>query len=53
MKSLIGKVTTEVMCIVYIVTDENGSLKIKQIDEFLDSKAHLELVAMIAGTVNQ
>ena len=53
MKSPIGNVTTEVMCVAHIVTDEDGSLKIKQLDEFRDSKAHFELMAMMAGTTNK
>lgn len=52
MKTPIGNVATEAVSIAHIVTDEDGSLKIKQIDEFRDSKAHSELMAMIAGTLN-
>ena len=32
----------EMVLTVYIVTDDDGSLKIKQIDEFTDSKAYFE-----------
>ena len=33
----------------HIVTDEDGSLKIKQIEEFTDSKAHLDVMQAIAA----
>jgi hypothetical protein len=32
----------ESVTIVHSVTDEDGSLKIKQMDDFRDSKAHLQ-----------
>lgn len=31
----------------HIVTDEDGSLKIKQIEEFTDSKAYLDYIQAI------
>ena len=34
--------------IAHIVTDEDGSLKIKQFDEFVDSKAYLEFLKAVA-----
>jgi len=34
--------------ITHLVTDEDGSLKIKQMDEFRDSLAHSGIVAMMA-----
>jgi hypothetical protein len=44
----------ESIFIIYIVTDEDGSLKIKQMDKFIDSKAHLEGVqALAAAKANQ
>ena len=35
--------------IIHIVSDEDGSLKIKQIEEFTDSKVELDLVQAIAA----
>ena len=32
----------EMMWIAQIVTDEDGSLKVKQVEEFTDSKAYLD-----------
>jgi hypothetical protein len=32
-----------------IVTDDDGSLKIGQLEEFVDSKTHLENVQLIAA----
>jgi len=44
MKNPIGLETKhESLFTVHIIADEDGSLKIKQIDEFRDSKAYLEL----------
>ena len=44
----------ESMYTIHIVTDEDGSLKIKQVDEFNDSKVFVEMnqamVAAIATT---
>ena len=39
--------TRESIFIGHIITDEDGSLKIKQIEEFTDSKAHLDAVEAI------
>ena len=39
----------EAIFIVHVVTDEDGSLKIKQIEEFADSKAELDFVEAIAA----
>ena len=36
----------EMIVITHIVTDTNGSLKIKQVEVFVDSKTHLGLEAM-------
>lgn len=33
----------------HIVTDEDGNLKIKQIEEFTDSKAHLGFTQAVAA----
>ena len=41
--------TRESILIVHIITDEDGSLKIKQVEEFTDSKAELDLVQAIAA----
>jgi len=43
MKSTAGLETTyEMLLIVHIVTDEDGSLKIKKTEDFMDSKVYLE-----------
>jgi len=39
----------ESIFIVHIVTDDDGSLKIKQLDEFTDSKAYLEIAQAFAA----
>lgn len=36
---------------VHIVTDEDGSLKIKQLDDFRDSKAYLELTNTMGAAI--
>jgi hypothetical protein len=41
--------TRESILIAHIVSDEDGSLKIKQFEEFTDSKAELDLVQAIAA----
>jgi len=33
----------------HIVTDEDGSLKIRRIEEFTDSKAHLDFAQAVAA----
>jgi hypothetical protein len=40
----------ESMFIVHIVTDKDGSLKLKQFEDFTDSKAELDYVQAIAAT---
>jgi hypothetical protein len=40
--------TREMILISYIVTDEDGSLKVKQLDEFTDSKANLDFFKDVA-----
>ena len=37
----------ESIFIVHIVTDEDGSLKIKHIEEFLDSKTQLDFAQLL------
>jgi len=39
----------EAISIMHIVTDEDGSLKIKKIEEFLDSKTYLEFMQAFAA----
>ena len=39
--------TRESIFTVHIVTDEDGSLKIKRLDDFTDSKAYLDSVKAI------
>jgi hypothetical protein len=34
---------------VHIVTDEDGTLKIKQIDEFTDSKVYLDIMQALSA----
>jgi hypothetical protein len=41
--------TRESIFIVHIVTDEDGSLKIKRAEEFTDSKAELDFVQALAA----
>ena len=36
----------------HMVTDDDGSLKVKQVDEFRDSKAHFDFIAM-TGITNE
>ncbi len=44
MKNTVGLETAhESLFIVHIVTDDDGSLKIKQLEDFRDSKTYLEL----------
>jgi hypothetical protein len=47
--SLGVEATRESIFIADIVTDEDGSLKIKQLEEFTDSKAELDFVQAIAA----
>jgi hypothetical protein len=39
----------ESILIVYIVTDEDGSLKIKRVEEFTDSKSELDFTQAVAA----
>lgn len=38
----------EMILTAHIVTDEDGSLKVKQLDEFTDSKAYLDYFKAVA-----
>ena len=40
--------TRESITIAHIVTDEDGNLKIKHVEDFADSKAHFDFVQEIA-----
>ena len=40
--------TREMIVTSHIISDEDGSLKVKQLDEFADSKAYLDLSKAIA-----
>jgi hypothetical protein len=40
--------TRESVCILLFVTDEDGSLKVKQLEEFTDSKAELDFAQAVA-----
>ena len=42
------EVAREMILISHIVTNEDGSLKVKQLDEFTDSKAYLDSSKAIA-----
>ena len=49
-KTLLGdEINRESIYILYIVTDEDGSLKIKQLEDFTDSKTHLDYIQAIAA----
>ena len=39
----------EMILIAHIVTDEGGNLKIKEIEEFTDSKAYLDFFKAVAA----
>jgi len=54
-KTVVGvEAIRESIFIDHIVTDEDGSLKIKHVEEFTDSKAHLDFVqAVVAATVKK
>jgi hypothetical protein len=45
--------THESIFIAHVVTDEDGSLKIKQLEEFRDSKVYLELSQAMAAAAAQ
>jgi hypothetical protein len=38
------EVLREAICIITIVTDDDGDLKILRIEEFVDSKIHIEVL---------
>ena len=49
MKTSIGvELNRESIFIAHIVTDEDGSLKIKQVEDFTDSKAYLDFIQAVA-----
>jgi hypothetical protein len=51
-KTSIGvEMCRESIFIGHIVTDEDGSLKLRQIEEFTDSKAHLDFTQAIAVAI--
>jgi hypothetical protein len=41
--------TRESVCILLLVTDKDGSLKVKQLEEFTDSKAELDFAQAVAA----
>ena len=41
--------TRESIFIDHIVTDDDGSLKIKHVEEFIDSKSHLDFVQAVVA----
>jgi hypothetical protein len=41
--------TRESIFIIHLVTDEDGSLKVKQLEEFTDSKAELDFAQAVAA----
>ena len=45
------EVINESLFIVHIVTDDDGSLKIKQLDYFRDSQVYLELRKSMGETI--
>ena len=52
MKDPTGVETTqELIYIAHIITDEDGSLKIKQVEDFLDTKAHLEFAQSMGPAI--
>jgi hypothetical protein len=52
-KTSFGEMNRESICIAHIVTDEDGSLKIKTLEEFTDSKTEHEFFQAIAAARNQ
>ena len=51
-KTSLGIDTThESMFIVHIVADEDGSLKIKKVEDFRDSKVYLEIHEAMAAAI--
>jgi len=55
LKTVVGVETTrESILIDHIVTDEDGSLKVKHVEEFTDSKSHLDFMqAVVAATAKK
>jgi len=52
MKNTAGLETThESLSILHIVTDTDGSLKVKKVEDFLDSKVHLEMIRSIEAAM--
>jgi len=52
MKNSIGlKAAHESLLIAHIVTDEDGSLKIKKAEDFMDSKAYLEFAQAMGAAI--
>lgn len=50
MKTAAGvDLTRESIFITHFATDDDGSLKIKEHEEFTDSKAYLDLMQVMAG----
>ena len=50
MKTSVGvEMNRESIFIAHIATDEDGSLKVKQIEDFTDSKAYLDFVHAFAA----
>ena len=45
--------TRESIYIAQIVTDDDGSLKIKRIEDFTDSKAHLDFVQAVTAATTK
>ena len=43
------EIDREMILIVHIVTDEDGSLKIKDLESFMDSKAYLDFAKAAAS----
>jgi hypothetical protein len=41
----LGVIEDESIWITHFVTDDDGSLKIKEVEQFTDSKAHFDTVA--------
>ena len=41
--------TRESVCVLHLVTDEDGSLKAKLLEEFTDSKAELDFAQAVAA----
>jgi hypothetical protein len=52
-KTPFGEMIRESIFILDIVADEDGSLKIKRLEEFTDSKAHLDFYQVVAAAKKQ